>query len=129
MRLQSRNKTILRNCEFLNETTSLVFTGDTTYWYESSPVNDFTIENCVFRNTKYGARIGWICGIEFTEKEKYYHKSITVENCYFDSGTIAVFDHVDGFRFINNRSDGEVKIEYTDSRNVEIGKTKIIKGK
>lgn len=129
MRLQSRNKTILRNCEFLNETTSLLFTGDTTYWYESSPVNDLTIENCIFRNTKYGARISWNCGIEFTEKAKYYHKGITVKNCYFDSGTVAVFDHVDGFRFINNRSDGEIKINYTDSRNVEIGKTKIVKGK
>lgn len=129
MRLQSRNATVVRNCKFKNESTSILFTGDTTYWYESSPVNDLTIENCIFRNTKYGARISWNCGIEFTEKAKYYHKCITVKNCYFDSGTVAVLDHVDGFRFINNRSDGEIKIKYTDSRNVEIGKTKIVKGK
>ena len=122
MRLQSRNTTIVKNCEFKNEATSMLFTGDTTYWYESSPVNDLTIENCNFYNTAYGARLAWNSGIEFTEKENYYHKNITVKNCYFDTGVAAAFNHVDGFTFTGNRSDGEVKIDYRDSINVTIDK-------
>ena len=27
---------------------NMLFTGDTTYWFESGPVNDFLIENCKF---------------------------------------------------------------------------------
>lgn len=120
MRLQSRGKTVVRNCEFKNKTVSLLFTGDTTYWYESSPVQDVLIENCKFYNTKYGARVLWDNHVEFTEKGNYYHCNITVKNCYFDSGLVAKFDHVDGFTFKDNLSDGEMKIEYTDSKNVDI---------
>ena len=120
MRLQSRNKTVVRNCEFLNKATSLLFTGDMIYWYESSPVQDVLIENCKFRNAEYGARILWDSHIDYTDKEKYYHKNITIRNCYFDAGVAAVFDHVDGFTFKDNTSDGEIEIIYSDSANVDI---------
>ena len=127
MRLQSRGKTVVRNCVFGNKETSLLFTGDTTYWYESSPVQDVLIENCKFLNTKYGPRIRWGCYIDYTEKEKYYHKNITVRNCYFDKGEVAVFHHVDGFTFENNESDGEMTIKHLDSANVNIEGATVIK--
>ena len=118
MRLQSRGKTVVRNCEFGNKEVSLLFTGDTTYWYESSPVRDVLIENCKFLNTKFGPRICWDSHFEPTEKEPYYHKNVTVRNCYFDAGLAAAFDHVDGFIFTGNVSDGKMEIRYSDSANV-----------
>lgn len=120
MRLQSRAKTVLRNCEFGNKETSLLFTGDTVYWYESSPVQDVLIENCVFRNAGYGPRINWHSDVSFTEKENYYHRNIRIENCFFDEGTAARFSHVDGFTFVNNRSSGVMKIICSDSTNVTV---------
>ena len=120
MRLQSRNETVVRNCEFRNKETSLLFTGDTNYWFESSPVQDVLIENCKFFNTEYSPRILWDSFIDFTEKENYYHKNITIRNCYFDGGRIIGFNHVSGFNFENNVSDGEMEISCSESENVNI---------
>lgn len=120
MRPQSRSKTVIRNCEFRNRDKGIIFTGDTTYWYESGPVNDFTIENCKFYNTKLSERLGCYGEVEFTEKENYYHKNITVKDCYFDGGTVAVLRHVDHFTFKNNTSDSPMTIKTYDCANVEI---------
>lgn len=111
MRLQSRKKTVVRNCEFRNKDASIIFTGDTTYWFESGPVEDFLIENCKFFNTKHTPRLNFWGDVEYTEKEKYYHKNITVRNCYFDEGLVAVLRHVDNFVFENNTSNGEMTIQ------------------
>ena len=110
MRLQSREKTVLRNCKFNNMGESIIFTGDTTYWYESGPVNDFLIENCSFPYTHCGPRIRFFGEVEFTEKENYYHKNITVRNCRFAPGWVAVLNHVDNFVFEGNTCDGEMMI-------------------
>lgn len=118
MRLQSRKKTVLRNCEFYNKDTSMLFTGDTTYWFESGPVNDFLIENCAFYNTAHSPRLEFFGEVEYTEKEGYYHKNITVRNCYFDKGLVAVLRHVDNFRFEDNKSDGELSIKEENSKNI-----------
>ena len=104
----------------------MLFTGDTTYWFESSPIRDLLIENCRFLNTKYGPRILWDSHVEYTEKEKYYHKNITIRNCYFDHGLVAKFDHVDGFTFVDNTSDGEMSIEYSDCANVKVEGAKVV---
>ena len=120
MRLQSRNKTVVTNCEFRNKDTSLLFTGDTVYWFESSPVQDVLIEGCTFRNAGRGPRINWHSDVAFTEKENYYHRNVKVENCFFDGGTAARFSHVDGFTFKNNRSDGTMKIICANSAHVSV---------
>lgn len=114
MRLQSRNTTVVRNCEFRNKIDSIIFTGDTTYWFESGPVNDFLIENCRFLNTAYSSRLSFFGEVEFTEKEKYYHKNITVRNSYFDAGVVASLNHMDNFVFEGNTSNGVMKIKYRD---------------
>ena len=129
MRVQSRNKTVIRNCEFHNEETSLLFTGDTNYWFESGPVRDVLIENCKFYKTVNCGRICWDSVVDFTEKEKYYHKNITIKNCYFDKGEIIRFNHVCGFTFENNTSDGEMKIVCSDSADINVQKDVIIEEK
>ena len=105
-RLQSRGKIIVRNCEFNNEEFNWVFAGDMTYWFESGPVEDFTIENCIF-NAKGGTpRIVFMGGeVEYTEKENYYHRNIKVKNCHFHGGVVASLYHVENFEFKDNTSD------------------------
>ena len=110
MRLQSRDKTVVRNCKFNNKSESIIFTGDTTYWYESGPVNDFLIDGCSFPCTHCGARIRFFGEVEYTEAEKYYHRNVTVRNCYFDQGWVATLNHVDNFVFENNTSNGKMMI-------------------
>lgn len=103
MRLQSRNKTVIENCTFANKITSLLFTGDTTYWYESGPVNNMEIKNCTFKNSNNSPRIDIFPEVEFTENEKYYHKNILIENCSFENCTyIALLRHADNIIFRNN---------------------------
>ena len=102
-RLQSRSHTVVENCIFTNKDLSLLFSGDKTYWYESGPVNDLTIRNCVFEHTGGEPRIYFRKDVEFTEKEPYYHRNITVENCIFKGkGLIAHLCHTDNFVFKNN---------------------------
>ena len=127
MRLQSRGKTVVRDCVFKNKEASMLFTGDTNYWFESSPVQDVLIENCKFYHTSICPRLLWDNHVDYTEKENYYHRNIKIKNCYFESGLIAKFDHVDGFIFKDNRSDGEMEIEYSDSKNIEIEGEKVVK--
>lgn len=123
MRLQSRSKTVVENCTFDNHETSLLFTGDTTYWYESGPVEDLTIKNCRFNHCSK-PRLDFVPEAQFTEKENYYHKNITVENCTFEGcgsngTTVAVLRHVDHFVFKDNQGDGPMSIRAIDSINVE----------
>lgn len=102
-RLQSRNRTVVENCVFINKDLSLLFSGDKSYWYESGPVNDLTIRNCVFEHTECGPRILFGTDVKFTENEPYYHRNITVENCTFKGkGLIARLCHTDNFVFKNN---------------------------
>ena len=117
-RLQSRKKTVVRNCEFRNRETSLLFTGDTTYWFESGPVEDFLVENCKFYHADRSPRLSFQSEVEFTEKAPYYHRNITVKDCYFDGGRVASLSHVDTFRFENNSSSSEMTIESTASANL-----------
>lgn len=114
MRLQSRNHTVVRNCKFNNKGVSIIFTGDTVYWYESGPVNDFLMEGCSFPHTNFGIRLGIFGDVEYTEKEKYYHRNITVRNCHFDAGCIAELNHVDNFVFDGNTSNGKMIIKARD---------------
>lgn len=117
-RLQSRKKTVVRNCEFRNREVSLLFPGDTTYWFESGPVEDVLVENCRFFHTECAPRLDFRTEVEFTEKENYYHKNITIKDCYFDKGTVAALRHVKNFVFENNTSNGEIKLVAIDCTDV-----------
>lgn len=116
MHLQSSAKTVVENCTFDNPDIALIFTGDTTYWYESGPVKDVTVRNCKFTYTNVFPKFDFRCEVGFTEQFKYYHQNITVENCQFTGcdktdTTVAVLRYVDNFVFKNNESDGPMVIE------------------
>lgn len=129
MRLQSRNKTVVRNCEFRNKESSIIFTGDTTYWFESGPVNDFLIENCKFYNTAYSPRFQFWGEVEYTDKEPYYHKNITIRDCYFDKGLVAVLRHVENFSFEGNQSNGELSIQVEACKDIHCNQAKLLNAK
>ena len=56
--------------------------------------------------------------LPYTEKELYYHKNITIRNCYFDKGLIAVLRHVENFVFEDNQSNGELSIQVEDCKDI-----------
>jgi len=78
MRLQSRSKTVVRNCRFENPATPILFTGDTDYWYESGPIGELVIENCFLNDT-----LRMDSHVTPTKAHPYYHGHITVRNCHF----------------------------------------------
>ena len=126
-RLQSRKKTVVRNCEFRNRDCSLLFTGDTTYWFESGPVEDFLVENCKFLNSNYGPRFNFTTEMEFTDEAKYYHKNVTVRDCYFDGDAVSCLWHVENFHFEHNRAEGTKTIYAKESKGVVADADTIIK--
>jgi polygalacturonase len=126
MRLQSRGKTVVRDCVFDNEIVSMIFTGDTTYWFESSPVNDVLIENCRFPHTQFGPRIGIYGEVDFTREHDTYHKNITIRNCWFEQGRILEANHMQNLVFENNESDGQMEILLRECRNCQISGAKVI---
>lgn len=119
MRLQSRGKTVVENCVFENKEQSIIFTGDTTYWFESGPVNDITIRSCTFRNVGEWPRFNFFGEVEFTEKEDTYHKNILIEDCTFEGkGVIAALRHVENFTYRQNRQEDGCTITSLASKNV-----------
>ncbi len=101
MRLQSRNKTVIRGCDFQNKELSLLFSGDTTYWFESGPVNDWLVEDCHFAHAG-SWRISGAGNVVYTEKEPYYHQNITVRNCAFEGAYGLALCHADNITVTGN---------------------------
>lgn len=104
LRFQTRGKVLIENC-----ITELPFwlTGDTTYWFESSPCTDFTVRNC-----RFVGKHAYILPCPETTPTKsnpYYHKNVTVENCVFDSRVIFDGRYTDNVTFIGNKCTGKKK--------------------
>ncbi len=122
MRLQSGGKSVIRNCRYENRGTSLMLTGDTTYWYESGPVLDLTVENCFFAHADLGYRIANDTQVAYTEKAPYYHRGVTVRNCFFDGALACRFDHMDDITFTGNTTSAEtlyVSLDNCGTRRIE----------
>ena len=101
-------KALIENCHFYNCSSAIDFTGDTTYWFESGPVNDVTIRGNVFENCGYcGANAPITAGPQFAAAEDapVYHRNITVEdNLFITFNDIAMIaDYCDGITLRNNR--------------------------
>lgn len=99
LRFQSRGKVEIRNCE-----TELPFllTGDASYWFESGPVTDLTVENCRFVGDR--ARIGINSQILPTAKEPYYHKNLKIVGNSFSTDSPLVGGEADGILFQGNEN-------------------------
>ncbi len=80
LRFQSRGGVLVENCE-----TELPFllTGDMTYWFESSPCEQFIVNNTRFTDPR--ATVQVIPEFVATDAAPYYHESVRIENCSFVS--------------------------------------------
>lgn len=99
LRFQSRGKFLMRNCA---TELPIMLTGDASYWFESGPITDLTIENCSFIGNH--ARI-LIRGDVFpTEAEPYYHKNIKILNNQFEAELPMQAGFADGIVFKGNQN-------------------------
>lgn len=101
MRLQSRGKILIENCSYARKGPNILFSGDTTYWYESSPVQDVAIRNCDFQGV-----IEIAPEMTYSDDARYYHKNIHIENCHFARMDVLHAQYTDEIVFRNNYSDG-----------------------
>lgn len=102
LRFQSRGKIILENSRL---EMPVLLTGDTNYWYESSPVRDMTVKNCIFSGQRAEIRI--IPEFSATEKAPYYHSGIRISDSRFDSKKAMLANYADDIVFENVTADGE----------------------
>lgn len=99
LRFQSRGAIVMRNCE---TELPVDLTGDASYWFESGPVTDLTIENCKFIGDQAKIRIK--SEIFPTEKEPYYHRNLKVLNNAFETDTPIIGGYADGIVFKGNQN-------------------------
>ena len=99
LRLQSRGKFVMRNCE---TELILLLSGDASYWFESGPLTDFTVENCRFVGENAKIRIK--SELMPTEAEPYYHKNLKILNCEFDTEAPLKGGYADGIVFKGNKN-------------------------
>ena len=103
LRLQSRGKFVIRNCE---SELPFLLTGDTTYWFESGPITDLTVENCRFIGEC--ARISIESEVQVSEAAPYYHKNIKILNNVFETAVPLIAREADGIVFkCNQNGNGE----------------------
>ena len=103
IRIQTRGRSIIKNCYLESR---ILLSGDTSYWFESSPVNDLTFENCTFA-THHGT-VESIPEILPTKDSPYYHENVTFKNCSFEAE-----------RFMNMSFTNNIVIENTVCANGE----------
>jgi len=116
LRLQSRGKFEIRNCE---TELPLLLSGDASFWFESGPVTDLTVENCRFVGEH--AKIDIRSEVFPTEKEPYYHRNLKFLNNEFDVGEPICGGYADGivFRGNRNRAGAPMKLILTNCGSVD----------
>ena len=77
-------------------------TGDASYWFESSPITDLTIENCRFLGARGLIKI--TSEIFPTEAAPYYHRNIKILNNVFDAEEPLLGGYADGIVFKGNQN-------------------------
>ena len=108
LRFQTRGRITVKNVYTELE---LLFTGDTNYWYEASPVNDVTFERIRFELDKPGVLS--IPEFRSCEEEKYYHKNIKIADCSFSCGNAIYARYTDNIEFYDCKNDKGVPFEVT----------------
>ena len=99
LRLQSRGKFVIRNCE---TELPLLLSGDASYWFESGPLTDLTVENCRFVGDRANIRLA--SEVFPSEAAPYYHKNLKILNCAFDTDVPLEGACSDGIVFRGNTS-------------------------
>ena len=103
----SRGKTLIEDCRFESSGPSIQFEANGEYWYESGGTLDVTIRKNVFNrsHSSYELPIINVVPRQMTEPNKYFHKSICIENneFYRNGDTLAHLDNIESVTFKNNR--------------------------
>lgn len=81
LRLQTRKPSLIENCRF---SIPILLTGDKNYWHESGPVNDLTIQNCIFTG-KRGKIMSIPEGLDYQAEAPYYHSGVKIRNNSFEA--------------------------------------------
>ncbi|MBQ9544633.1 MAG: hypothetical protein IJV00_05865 [Clostridia bacterium] len=97
LRLQTRGNTVMKNCQ---TELPLYLTGDASYWFESGPLTDLTVENCRFVGER--ARIRIKPEVFPTDAEPYYHKNLKILNNEFETAKPLEGGYVGGITFKGN---------------------------
>ncbi len=108
LRFQTRGKTVMKNCFTEMD---LLFTGDTNYWFEASPVNDVTFENVRFETERVG--VASIPEFKSCENEKYYHKNVKIVNCSFSTPNAIYARFTDNIELTDCKNDRNAPFEVT----------------
>ncbi len=102
LRLQTRGKTLIDNITCSLE---IMMTGDLNFWFESSPMNDITIQNSRFFGDRGNILILNECNP--TPKAPYYHSGIKIINNTFEASETIIADHADDILIEGNKFVGE----------------------
>lgn len=108
IRLQTRGKSVIKNSVI---ELKILLSGDTSYWFESSPVNDLTFENCSFKTMH--ANVLSCPQVYVNEKAKYYHENVKFINCVFDNDNAMEYNLTDKITVLDTRaaSGGKIKVK------------------
>ncbi len=116
LRFQTRGGVVIENCE-----TELPFllTGDSTYWFESSPCETFTVRNTRFTHPRACVRA--VPEFEPTPKAPFYHGEIRIEGCSFVTDEPVFADKTEriAVRDCRREPDGEMVIRAKDCGTVD----------
>jgi hypothetical protein len=99
MRLQTRGKFVMRNCEI---ELPLLLSGDASFWFESGPLTDFTVEGCRFVGGR--AFVALRSEIMPSEAAPYYHRNLKIIGNTFDVGVPLEGGYADGIVFKGNKN-------------------------
>ena len=99
LRFQSRGKFTIRNCE---TELPILLSGDASYWFESGPITDLTVENCSFSGDR--AMIIINSQVLPTDSEPYYHRNLKIINNFFSTETPLSGNNADGIVFKGNKN-------------------------
>lgn len=117
-RISSGKRVLMENCVF--ENTPIMFTGDTNYWYENTPVRDVTIRDSRFVYYPGGDPIVSVPIFTPTDKVRYYHSGIRILNNRFTDCRkgLMYMRQTDGVEFAGNTVDKDcdptIRVEACD---------------
>ncbi len=102
LRLQTRGRTLLFGCV---SSLPVLLTGDTNYWYESSPCRDLTVTGCTFRGPR-----GVIRSIpEFVpcKDAPWYHENLRIIGNSFTAENALTAHYTNDIVFLENTHEGD----------------------
>ena len=99
LRFQSRGKFVMKNCY---SELPVFLTGDASYWFESGPLTDLTVENCRFIGER--GKIAIKSEVLPTEAMPYYHHNLKFLNNEFETELPLKGGYVKGIVFKGNKN-------------------------